>query len=203
MFQVPRLTPRLTGAGLVVLLVASTVAWVAPAGAQETSPDASRSGAGSYVLGLEISESYHNKITVRRPRAGGFSLALRGGYRWETFGGFLLAELIGWEGTYVGEEHFELAADVGIGGEMVYWDRRIRTALIAGTSVLLRENPIDPAGEVGFFVDLRPAGLRFAVGDTFSVILEPVTLTMILPVLSGIPMIVIQYRTVVSFEGWL
>jgi hypothetical protein len=59
---------------------------------------------------------------------------------------------------------------------------------------------VDSAGSLGFFVDLRPLGLRFAVGSGLLFGIDPLSFTLLMPELSGIPLVELEYRTAVYLE---
>ena len=90
--------------------------------------------------------------------------------------------------------------DLGAGVEGLFMDRRVRASLSLGASVLARDNPIDRAGHVGPYFDLRPGGYRLRLGGGLYLLLEPLTLHLIVPVLEGIPLAVVQYRSVLTLE---
>lgn len=114
-------------------------------------------------------------------------------------------------GAFVGVEHdrttdFTLDTEtldvlnLGVGGEFLNFMGHVRTSLMVGWSVLLADTEIDEAGEVGWFVDLRPGGLRWGIGEEFAFELTPVSVDIIAPVTDGIPLIVFTYMTLIGVE---
>ena len=92
------------------------------------------------------------------------------------------------------------AFNIGIGGEYLYFGRRMRSGINVGPSILLFDTGIDPAGTTGLFLDVRPAGLRWRLHDNVLIQFDPLTFTVVAPALSGIPLVVIEYRTALAFE---
>ena len=60
---------------------------------------------------------------------------------------------------------------------------------------------LDSAGGVGMFLDLRPIGIKWDVKRHFRLGLDPLSFAMVAPVLDGIPLVQIQYRTTFWMEG--
>lgn len=86
-------------------------------------------------------------------------------------------------------------ANVGIGGEYRFAHDFLSTSIALGPSILLFETPLDDAGQVGIFVDVRPTALRFRPIDSwefFVLKFEPLTFTVVMPVLTGIPLVQIE-----------
>ena len=92
------------------------------------------------------------------------------------------------------------AFNIGLGGEYLYFARRMRTALYIGPSVLLFDTGIDEAGTTGIYLDVRPTGIRWRLHDQVLVQFDPLTFTIVAPSLSGIPLVVIEYRTALAVE---
>ena len=123
---------------------------------------------------------------------------VRAGLRLTRWGFFLHTEWAAWQTPTGGGNYTQMALNLGLGVEYVYHDARVRTSLAAGTSTLLRSNELDSAGTTGFFADLRPAGLRWDRGQVWGI--DPIHLTILIPVLGGIPLVDFQFRTTVSVE---
>tara|TARA_B100001250_G_scaffold376292_1_gene364488 strand:- start:186 stop:713 length:528 start_codon:yes stop_codon:yes gene_type:complete len=148
-------------------------------------------------LGLAIfGEAAHREYIARA-----FALAARGGLRWDGWGAYLQLESASWfaaEGS-TGEE-LTGVINLGLGGEYLYADGFVRTALAAGPSMVVTGTELDDIGQVGFFFELRPAGLRWALADRICIGLDPLVLSLTAPVLEGIPLIELEYRTTVVGE---
>jgi hypothetical protein len=92
------------------------------------------------------------------------------------------------------------ALDVGLGAGATYFGGRVRSEISTGPSILLSRSQLDEPGTVGFFVDVRPAGYRWHLGDHAVVSLYPLTFAFVAPVPDGIPLVYISYRTALVLE---
>ena len=90
--------------------------------------------------------------------------------------------------------------DVGVGLGFSYLKGRVRSELSAGPSILLTPSQLDGAGTTGFFFDARPAGYRWRFGNRGVASLYPLTFAFVAPVIDGIPLVYISYRTALVFE---
>jgi hypothetical protein len=150
---------------------------------------------------VETHASLLSDVTDWSALAGTFGYAFKGGYRWSGWGVFLQLEHNLWLSTEMGKEVVDGAVNIGIGGEFVYADGFVRTSLALGPSILAFDTILDQAGTTGIFLDVRPVGLRWAVHEYLVIGLDPVSFAMVAPVLGGIPLVNIQYRTTVYLEG--
>ena len=87
-----------------------------------------------------------------------------------------------------------------LGGEFLYADDFVRTAIAIGPSMLVTGTELDTLGQVGFAFELRPAGLRWTPVDRWVIGLDPLVLSLTAPALDGIPLIELEYRTTVYGE---
>jgi hypothetical protein len=148
-------------------------------------------------LGLAIfGEAAHREYIARAA-----SLSTRAGLRWGDWGAYLQLEGAFWIAADGSEgDEWTGVVNFGVGGEYLYADDFVRTALAVGPSMLITGTDIDEPGGVGFFFELRPAGLRWALGEGWNIGLDPVVLSLTSPVLQGIPLIELEYRTTVVGE---
>jgi hypothetical protein len=149
---------------------------------------------------MEGNGSIVSDVLTGRGDTGGGGFALRAGWRPERFGVFLLVEHNMWRNQYAGSRALESAVNIGPGVEMVVREGFVRASLAAGVSVLTKDNPIDDAGSAGVFFDLRAAGFRWALGERWAILLDPLAFEAMMPVLTGIPMVEFRYRTVLGVE---
>ncbi|WPB79610.1 hypothetical protein KYC5002_10695 [Archangium violaceum] len=126
--------------------------------------------------------------------------AVRAGASSGRWGAFLHVEQNLWRGTEYGATTVPGALNVGLGAELRFADGRIRSSATLGPSLLLFDTPLDEAGKVGVFAELRPLGLRWAVSRHLQLGLDPLSFAVAAPVLSGIPLVRVQYRTTLSLE---
>jgi hypothetical protein len=184
-----------------VALVALLVFFAAPASAEDK-PLAERSGVEDtqgWFVGVDGSLSLFSDSTERSVLGNSFGYGANVGRRWGIWGAYLHLEHNLWISNELQREVTTGAFNAGIGGEYHWHEGRGRTTLAAGPSILLFDTLLDDAGETGFFLELRPTGLRFYVGDLV-ITTDPITFTVVAPVLSGIPLVILQYRTVITVE---
>jgi hypothetical protein len=132
-------------------------------------------------------------------RAFGFSG--RGGHRWHDKALFVSLEAQFWSSPALdSKRQIAMAINLGIGAEILSAGGLLRTSLAFGPSLLTIPTDVDSAGSLGFFVDLRPLGLRFAVGSGLLFGIDPLSFTLLMPELSGIPLVELEYRTAVYLE---
>jgi hypothetical protein len=123
------------------------------------------------------------------------------GRRWERFDAFVESEANGWSSTRPdGSRDRALAVDLGIGAGVSYAGGFLRTSLAAGLSILGIPTDVDRAGSTGIYVDLRPVGYRWPLARAWVVGVQPLSFTLAMPVLTGIPLIETQFRTSVTVE---
>lgn len=130
-----------------------------------------------------------------------FGYALKGGYRWTSWGIFGQVEHNLWLASEDDIEVFAGALNVGAGVEYTYFEGRARSSFAVGPSIVLFDTVIEKAGDVGFFIDARPIGIRWAVGKHIVIQLDPLSFALVAPIVGSIPLILSQYRTVLTFEG--
>jgi hypothetical protein len=123
------------------------------------------------------------------------------GYRWRALDAFLRAEIDHWsDAREDGSRDQVLALNAGPGAAFTYAGGRVRSSLAGGLSVLLEPTDIDRAGSTGVFVDLRPITLRWPVAARTWIGVTPLSLTVMMPVLTGIPLVQLEYRTSIQAE---
>jgi hypothetical protein len=99
-----------------------------------------------------------------------------------------------------GTNDFALTIDLGVGAGVVYGGGRLGSSFAAGASLLAVPTDVDEAGAFGAFADVRPLSYAWAIGQRLRVGVVPLSLTLAVPVLTGIPLVSIQYRTTVFVE---
>jgi hypothetical protein len=91
--------------------------------------------------------------------------------------------------------------NIGAGIEFLNFLGHVRNSLVVGASILATDTVIDDAGEVGWFIDLRPGALRWNLGPKDWVFeFTPIGVDIMVPVTSGIPLIVYTYTTSLGVE---
>lgn len=155
--------------------------------------------AGGYPTGWAVSADLHASLltdSATDPLVSATAgYGLRAGHRWGPWGVFLQAEHNMWVAIEL-EQGVQMGAfNVALGGELIFADGWVRTSLAIGASILLHETIFDPPGTAGFFLDLRPLGVRWCVTEGVTLGLDPITFAVVAPVLGGIPLIRVLYRT--------
>ena len=148
-------------------------------------------------LGLSIlGETGHREQLARS-----YALGIRGGMRWGDWGVFGHIEPAYWlVSKTAGGQELQGAVNMGIGGEVLSAQGLVRTALSVGPSFLIDAGELDQAGSMGFYFELRPAGLRWEIAQRLVLGLDPIVLSIMVPVLEGIPLIELEYRTAIGVE---
>lgn len=141
-------------------------------------------------------------------------LILSGGYgalagrRYDDLGLVFQLENVWWSEALLDEESDDVfrgvpqgALAVAIGIERIFANNRMRFMATAGPTVLLRNTLLDSAGTVGFWFDVRVAGIRLTTpASKVRVVVDPLSLTTLLPDLSGIPLVLFHFRSTVTVE---
>ncbi|TPV95330.1 MAG: hypothetical protein B7733_10795 [Myxococcales bacterium FL481] len=130
-----------------------------------------------------------------------YGFAVEGGARWSRFGLFGRLEQDIWVASEFESRVLYGATNLAVGAEFRYFNGRARTSLALGPSILVSDTLLDEAGEVGFYCMLRPVGLRWPLGETFTLAFDPLYPTIVAPVLSRIPLVRVEYRTGLGLEA--
>ena len=179
------------------VLVASSAT---PSGTSSPAPCANDPFAEGLYTQFELHLSLLSEASERSTLDQSYGYAPKLGYRWGDWGLFAQVEHNIW-GTQEFEDTLRSGVlNAGLGVEFLYFDRRVRSSLAFGPSVLLFDTALDETGHTGIFADLRPAGLRWRLHEHVVVQLDPISFTLAAPVLEKIPLVNIQYRAVLGFE---
>jgi hypothetical protein len=180
--------------GLVFCLLASAMGISAPVAAQEPAE------VGTYFAQAEGGASALSDASEQSFLAGALGYGFRMGWRSAPWGAFVQIGQDMWLTSEVNSQLVDGVMNIGLGGEYFYFSQRLRASLAAGTSTLLFDTILDESGTTGLFVDLRPAGLRWTITDWMTIELDPLTFSVSAPVLFGLPMVRVEYRTVLVGE---
>lgn len=136
--------------------------------------------------------------------AGGFGWGIRAGWRsmtrWNTAGLFAALEHDNWVSSEVTWDVDPGVLNAAAGIDCLFFGGRVRTSLAAGASRLAFDTVFHDQGTTGFFLDLRPAGLRWAAFDRLIVELSVIGFTLMMPALEDHPIKRIEYRTTLTLE---
>ena len=138
--------------------------------------------------------------TDRALLAGTFGVAARAGWRWSDWGAFFQLEHNMWLSTELTQEVVQGAVNIGIGAEYTFAEGFCRTSLSVGPSILAFDTVLDDAGAIGFFLDARLLGLRWTPHERIVLGLDPIAFAIVAPVLDGIPLVNVEYKTVLYVE---
>jgi hypothetical protein len=150
---------------------------------------------------LEGHFSLLSDVAERSMFQGTFGYGARGGYRWNSWGLFATVEHNLWVASEYETDVVQGAVNIGIGAVFSYARGFVHTSLALGPSILAFDTILDDAGTTGLFIDFRPVGLSWAVHDHLAIGLNPITFALVAPVLGGIPLVYVQYRTIIYLEA--
>ncbi|HZH78919.1 MAG TPA: hypothetical protein VEY88_23025 [Archangium sp.] len=132
--------------------------------------------------------------------SGAYGAAVAAGARTGRWGFFGQVELNQWSNLEVSGAPVQGVLNVGAGAELRVAEDFIRSSITVGPSILLHDTPLDRAGHVGVFIDIRPAAFRWRLTPRWLVSLDPLSFVLVAPVLGGIPLIQPQYRSTLGVE---
>lgn len=156
---------------------------------------------GAFVA-FELHGSLFSDAANLSLTGGSFGYAVKGGFRWSGWGVFGILEHNMWLApNLINEKVVMGVVNIGVGAELTYAGGFVRTSLAFGPSLLAFDTILDKAGTTGIFLHVMPVGLRFVVHKHLVLVLDPISFALIAPVLGGIPLITIQYRTTFGVEG--
>jgi hypothetical protein len=186
----------------IAAVLASLSVWSAGASAQGlgfAAEDARGQLQGWFVC-ITLHASFLSDIRGLSNLLPTFGYGVRVGRRWDDLGGVLQIEQNLWWATESKQGLSLGALNAGLGFDAVYANGKVESSVVAGPSILLQSTPLDRAGHVGLFLEARPLGLRWKADDQIGFTLDPLSLAVVAPVLGGIPLIHIQYRTTGGME---
>jgi len=136
--------------------------------------------------------------------AGGFGYGGRAGWRREArrnaFGLFVQFERSYWLSSEIDLDVVPGVLDFGAGAEYLSFKGRMRSSLAAGSSTLVFDTPFHERGRTGYFIDLRPACLRWSPLGWLVVELCVINFTLLAPVVDRVSINKIEYRTILTLE---
>ena len=145
------------------------------------------------------SSTTDSTIKLARAQAIGASIDRRG----EHVHVFIRGEVNSWrDQRNDGSDDFVLTLGLGLGLRFDYAGGRLRSSVAAGGTLLAVPSDVDKAGTFGAFADVRPLGFVWPLAHLpgTRIGLVPLSLTLSVPVVTGIPLVSIQYRTTVFAE---
>lgn len=129
-----------------------------------------------------------------------FGYSARAGHRWGNWGVFAQAANNLWTPNREVLSVRQGVLNLGVGAERLLFDRRVRVSAAAGTSTLLEDTVLDDAGATGFFVEVRPVGLRWQMWGPVRLEWDPIIYSLSEPVVSEPELIQSEFKTVLAVE---
>lgn len=160
-----------------------------------------------WYVDVQLHSTFLSALLDEQPLQMSYGVSSRVARRNSQVGWYLGLDTTWWPSLQLdtsSEEVFDGAAQ-GIvalfaGIEHPYFDERMRFLFDIGGSVMLRDTRLDDRGRLGIVTSFRPVGIRIPFGDRRALVIDPLSFTLLLPDLSGIPLLLFQFRTVVSVE---
>ena len=149
---------------------------------------------------MELHYSVLTDLADRSDLAPAFGYAVKGGYRWGTFGAFVEFEQDFWVATEFDTRVVQGAYNIGVGADFTYFEGRAHSSIGLGPSILAFDTLLDSRGSLGWFFDLRPIGVQWDVHRRVRIGLDPLSFALVAPSLDGIPITQVQYRTTFYLE---
>jgi len=181
-----------------VCAIAAAAAVLAPVGA--SARDVALKDGQSVYLQLEAFGSVLNdavggsNITISAGYGG------RAGWRHGMIGFFAEFSRDHWLTTEMGTDLTQGVLDLGAGAEMLFARGRLKVSVAGGSSTLLFDTAFHDRGTTGFYVDLRPASLRFQPEPRLVIELTPIGFTLLSPAVGELAIRRIEYRTTLALE---
>ena len=188
---------RSVGLALLVAVAASPAP--ASAGRGFAGEDSQGRLNGWYVT-ISIHLSFLSDVKNRSNVLPTFGYGVDVGHRWNDKAFFVHIEHNLWVRTELRKGIALGALSIAPGFDVIYGDGFVHTSVALGPSILLFDTPLDDAGSVGAFFELKPVGLRWKGNDHVALQLDPLSFAVVAPVLGGIPLIQLEYRTSFTTE---
>ncbi len=159
----------------------------------------------SIYLQAEVFVALFNDAATYSNIAGGLGFAGRAGWRTGTrkgnaFGLFGQFERNYWLSSEIEFEITPGVLNLGMGAEYLFFDEHLRMSVATGPSILVFDTIFHDKGTTGFFVDVRPACLRWAPLDWLIIELCIINFSLMSPVLGDVSIRKIEYRTILTLE---
>ena len=182
--------------GLVILFLCGQVAIARPVETGST-----RNPKNRFFGQVELSPAFLSKVMTGTGFLSSLGYALRCGYRWRLFEISGQIEHNLWLDSDMGEDSTLGTLNMGLGLGLVYFDEHLRSTLTLGISTMLFDGRMDDAGTTGFFLDMRPAGIRWRLNDRLWLELHPLALQIEIPSVARVPIANISFRTIIALEA--
>lgn len=172
------------------------------ASAQATDGDPKR-----WFVEGQLHSTFVSALLDLEPLQLSFGAAVRVARRRADLGWYLSLDTTWWATTELDESSEDVfdgepqgIAALSLGIEHPYFHGRMRFMFDAGVSVMLRETTLDRRGRVGIVTSFRPVGIRIPLTSRRTLVIDPLSLSLLIPDTTGIPLLLIQFRTVFALE---
>lgn len=154
-----------------------------------------------WVVAPELSVTNVSESPGTRDYIRAVAPAARAGHRWGKWGvgGSIEANFFKQE-DLTGSDDQYAALLIGVDGEVLAANGWVRSRVGGGLAVLLKGTELDEPGNTGFYLDIKPGGFRFEVADAMRLTFDVLSMTVLLPDASGIPLVDVQFRSSLSLE---
>ncbi|MFK8001769.1 MAG: hypothetical protein AB8H86_19395 [Polyangiales bacterium] len=154
-----------------------------------------------FSLALELGGSLLTPLVDFSTRSITVNVSIQAAYHIPDWAFVVSVENARWRAPELGSRIWQTALNVGFGIARYHRSGLLRTMLLVGPSILTRANNLDPAGSVGLYVDVRPLGFSWRFSERASLVADLLYMTLVAPVLTGVPLIDFQFRSSVGIEA--
>lgn len=154
-----------------------------------------------FSLSVELGGSVLTPLVDLSTRSITVHFSVQAAYHIQDWAFVVAAENARWRAPELGSRTWQRAINVGFGIARYHRSGLLRTMFLVGPSILTRANDLDPAGSVGLFLDLRPLGFSWRVNESIALVADLLYMTLVAPVLTGVPLIDFQFRSSIGVEA--
>ncbi|MFT5356690.1 MAG: hypothetical protein ACI9KE_003915 [Polyangiales bacterium] len=154
-----------------------------------------------FSLTIEAGGSLLTPLVDVSSRAITVHFSVQAAYRLPDLAFVVSVENARWRVPEIGRRTWQTAVNIGFGIARYHRSGLLRTMFLVGPSILTRANDLDPAGSVGLYVDLRPLGFSWRFSDRVALVADLLYMTLVAPVLTGVPLIDFQFRSSIGIEA--
>ena len=153
-------------------------------------------------LQLEGGASFLSQWASAELAPSNASYGVGAGYHWDTVELGLGVEHNYWlDGVSIDPGFPDSVLNIAAEGALLSFRQRVRHAVALGTSTMLFDTALEDRGHTGLYLEAKPVGLRIPLAQGWRIEVEPLNVALMAPVLDGIPLFQLAYRTTVGV-GW-
>lgn len=136
----------------------------------------------------------------RSALASSYGFSTRAGWRFGWWGLVLHAERNYWVASEIEAGTHGGVFNLGLGGELLFADGRVRASYVLGASVLREATFLHDKGQIGVFSTLRPIGLRWETAPHVFLAFDPLLVAVVAPAVFEPRLFMLQYRSNIGVE---